>query len=127
MESGFVTVGSGFFVRELKHATGDGPKYIEVYSWFEGMWLGYGCMRNRSALWPVYALSSDGALGALVIDVAVGKFEFWLVEWIVGFDFEKLFRRNEQNGGHQNVDRRRWGLVYQRLLEYYTTRVEVAF
>ncbi|WZZ61548.1 hypothetical protein YC2023_061655 [Brassica napus] len=59
MESGFVTVGSSLFVRELKHATGDRPKYIEVYSWFERMWLGYGYMRNRSALLCIYYIVAD--------------------------------------------------------------------
>jgi len=59
MESGFVTVGSGLFVRELKHSTGDEPKYIEVYGWFEGMWLGHGYRRNRSALLCIYYIVAD--------------------------------------------------------------------
>ena len=59
MESGFVNVVSSLFVRELKHATSDRPKYIEVYSWFEGMWLGYGYMRNRSALVCIYYIVAD--------------------------------------------------------------------
>lgn len=59
MESGFVNVVSSLFVRELKHATSDRPKYIEVYSWFEGMWLGYGYMRNKSALLCIYYIVAD--------------------------------------------------------------------
>ncbi|WZY92642.1 hypothetical protein YC2023_064971 [Brassica napus] len=90
MESGFVNVVSSLFVRELKHATSDRPKYIEVYSWFEGMWLGYGYMRNKSAL--LYGLLTHclqvGHPVLMVIDAAVGKFGFWLVKWIDGFDFK---------------------------------------
>lgn len=59
MEFGFVNVVFSFFVRELKYVTSDRFKYIEVYSWFEGMWLGYGYMRNKSVLFCIYYIVVD--------------------------------------------------------------------